>query len=120
MTANQGERAEEHAMVYLQMQGLTLLARNYRCKGGELDLVMKEAGMLVFVEVRQRSHAVFGTPEESITSGKRKRLLLAARTYLMHHPRLATMPMRFDVIALQGALANPDLRWIRNAFGADA
>lgn len=119
MTANQGAWAEERALAYLQAHGLALLARNYRCRGGELDLVMEGSGMLVFVEVRHRARTDFGTPEETVTANKRKRLLLAARTYLLHHPRHATRPMRFDVVALQGKLPEAPIRWIRNAFGAD-
>jgi putative endonuclease len=119
MTANQGAWAEERALAYLQAHGLALLARNYRCRGGELDLVMEGSGMLVFVEVRHRASADFGTPEETVTASKQKRLLLAARTYLLCHPRHAARPMRFDVVSLQGKLSEARIKWIRNAFGAD-
>ena len=120
MTANPGAWAEERALAYLEAHGLALLARNYRCRGGELDLVMEGSGMLVFVEVRHRASANFGTPEETVTASKQKRLLLAAHTYLLHHPRHATLPMRFDVVSLQGRLSEARIKWIRNAFGADA
>ncbi len=119
MTVNRGAKAEDRALAYLQSHGLALLARNYRCRGGELDLVMEAAGMLVFVEVRYRASADFGTPEETITASKQKRLLLAARIYLLHHPRHAARPMRFDVVSLQGKLPEARIKWIRNAFGAD-
>lgn len=119
MTVNRGAWAEERALAYLQMHGLALLARNYRCRGGELDLVMEGSGMLVFVEVRHRASADFGTPEETVTASKQKRLLLAARTYLLRHPRHAARPMRFDVLSLQGKLPEARIKWIRNAFGAD-
>jgi putative endonuclease len=75
--------------------------------------------MLVFVEVRHRASADFGTPEETVTSNKRKRLLLAARTYLLHHPQHAARPMRFDVVSLQGKRPEAHIKWIHNAFGAD-
>ncbi len=108
-----GERAEARALAYLQGQGLALVVRNYRCKGGELDLVMRAPdGTLVFVEVRSRSSDAFGGALASITVTKRQRILQAANHYLAtldHAPRC-----RLDVVAI----GPRRLEWLRDAFGA--
>ena len=108
-----GERAEARALAYLQGQGLALVVRNYRCKGGELDLVMRAPdGTLVFVEVRSRSSDAFGGALASITTTKRQRILQAANHYLAtldHAPRC-----RLDVVAI----GPRRLEWLRDAFGA--
>ena len=119
MTAHAGAQAEEQALAYLQANGLRFLTRNYRCRGGELDLIMTDGDMLVFIEVRHRTWNDFGAPEETVTSSKRQRLLLAARTYLVRHPRHARRPARFDVVSLEGRFPEIRIRWIRNAFGAE-
>ncbi|AUY33898.1 MULTISPECIES: YraN family protein [Pseudomonas] len=112
-----GQTAEDHALEYLQGQGLRLLERNWRCKGGELDLVMLDADTVVFVEVRYRLHAEFGGALASIDGRKQQRLALAANLFLQHEPRWATRPCRFDVIALQGrGHAGQPLQWLKNAF----
>jgi putative endonuclease len=97
----------------LQRQGLRLVERNYRCKGGEIDLIMHTpAGELVFVEVRQRASRAFGGAAASVTGTKQRRLVLAAQHYLA---RLARVPAcRFDVVAIDGGR----LEWIENAFEA--
>jgi len=112
-----GNSAENHALGYLQRQGLQLLARNWRCKGGELDLVMLDADTVVFVEVRYRLHASFGGALGSIDGRKQKRLVLAASLFLQKEPRWAEHPCRFDVVALQGSHhAGQPLQWLKNAF----
>src|SRR5690606_11209455 len=98
-------------------RGLQLLARNWRCKGGELDLVMLDADTVVFVEVRYRLHAAFGGALGSIDGRKQKRLALAANLFLQKESRWAKHPCRFDVIALQGRHhAGQPLQWLKNAF----
>ncbi len=107
-----GQAAEAHAEAFLKTQGLTLVARNWRCRFGEIDLVMQDGAALVFVEVRLRSRSDFGGAAASVTPAKQKKLLAAARQYLS---ALKTLPpCRFDVVAL-GSDAAP--QWIRNAFG---
>jgi putative endonuclease len=81
-TREVGRLGEDLAARYLQKQGYTILERNYRCQGGEIDLVAKNGDFLVFVEVRLRRSPRFGTPEESITPWKKARLLLAAQSYV--------------------------------------
>ena len=112
-----GQAAENQALEFLQGQGLKLLTRNWRCKGGELDLVMLDADTVVFVEVRYRLHASFGGALGSIDGRKQKRLVLAASLVLQKEPRWAAQPCRFDVVALQGSHhAGRPLQWLKNAF----
>jgi putative endonuclease len=106
-----GQTAESRAATFLQAQGLTLVTRNWRCRFGEIDLVMQDAATLVFVEVRLRTRADFGGAAASVTSAKQRKLLAAARHYLASLKTLP--PCRFDVVAL-AAHGAPE--WIRNAF----
>jgi putative endonuclease len=106
-----GQSAESRAEAFLQTHGLTLVARNWRCRFGEIDLIMQDGATRVFVEVRLRSRSDFGGAAASVTPAKQKKLLAAARQYLT---TLKTLPpCRFDVVALTGT-APPD--WIKNAF----
>lgn len=106
-----GQSAEARAEAFLKTQGLKLVARNWRCRFGEIDLVMQDGTTLVFIEVRLRSRSDFGGAAASVTPAKQKKLLAAARQYLA---ALKTLPpCRFDVIALDRDTA-PE--WIRNAF----
>lgn len=88
--------------------------QNFRARGGEIDLVMEHGEEIVFVEVRQRSDARFGSAAESITAAKRRRLISAARQYLQRHGDCAC---RFDVVAIDAA---GDVQWLPNAFDASA
>ena len=106
-----GQTAESRAEAFLKTRGLTLVARNWRCRFGEIDLVMQDGATLVFIEVRLRSRTDFGGAAASVTPAKQKKLLAAARQYLT---TLKTLPpCRFDVVALPGD-GTPE--WIRNAF----
>ena len=107
-----GKQAEEQALGFLRSRGLRLKGRNYRCRLGEIDLIMMEGSMLVFVEVRMRSTRAFGSAAESITYGKRTRLLAAARHYLAG--KGVTPACRFDAVLIE-----PDAApvWIKDAFG---
>lgn len=106
-----GQSAEARAAAYLEAQGLKCVARNWRCRFGEIDLVMHDGATLVFVEVRLRTRNDYGGAAASVTPAKQKKLLAAARQYLAGLKTLP--PCRFDVVALEGT-ANPE--WIRNAF----
>lgn len=106
-----GASAERTAETFLVTQGLVPVTRNYRCKGGELDLVMRQADALVFVEVRLRRGRAFGGAAASVDRHKQKRLIHAAQHYLQQTGW--TGPCRFDVIGLDDS--NPP-EWIRNAF----
>jgi putative endonuclease len=108
-----GEAAEALAAAFLERKGLAIVARNYRCRLGEIDLVAREGDTTVFVEVRRRASAAFGGAAASITAAKRARLVRAARHYLS---RLKTMPpCRFDALLIEGD--PPRIEWIRDAFG---
>ena len=111
-----GQAAEDRALDHLQARGLAPLARNFHCRGGELDLVMLDGGTLVFVEVRSRRSERYGSAAASITPRKQARLTLAARYFLARHPQHAARPCRFDVVTVTGTPAAGRLNWIPNAF----
>jgi putative endonuclease len=107
-----GAAAEELAARFLAQRGLRVVARNYRCRGGEIDLVCREGATLVFVEVRLRTSQSFGGAAASITAAKRQRLVRAAGHYLAGRP----LPRcRFDAVLLDG-LDAARIEWIRDAF----
>jgi len=110
-SARVGDDKERLARSYLEGQGLRLLAHNYRCRRGEIDLVMRDADTLVFVEVRFRASSAFGTPAESVDVHKQRRLAATAAHYLQRHP--TALPCRFDVISVGGG---DRIDWIRDAF----
>lgn len=111
-----GSGAEETALRFLEREGLRLLTRNYRCRRGEIDLVMREGNFLVFVEVRYRKHNRYGSPAESVTTRKQQRILNAAARYLQDAAETKLRPCRFDVVAISADGKNID--WIRDAFQA--
>ena len=108
-----GDLAETLVAQYLQARGLRLIERNYRCRAGEIDLILAEGPVLVFVEVRLRRKADFGGAAASITAAKRQRILRAARHYLSGRPEPVC---RFDAVLLD-ALAADRIEWIKDAFG---
>ena len=115
-----GTGAEALAALYLICRGLRLVAHNYQCRAGELDLVMRtrEPRHIVVVEVRYRRSSRFGGAAASVTAAKQARIIRAASLFMLHHPELAAMPMRFDVVGIEGALWRPQIHWIQNAFDA--
>ena len=94
-----GDSGEQLALDYLSQRGLRLIARNYRCKGGELDLVMLDGKILALIEVRLRRDASFGGAAASVTPTKQKRLVHAAKYLLLTRKDLARYRARFDVVA---------------------
>ncbi|MFC0399582.1 YraN family protein [Paraburkholderia rhizosphaerae] len=114
-TVSVGAKFEAHALGFLQRQRLRLVARNVVCRGGEIDLVMRDpSGALVFVEVRARSQTRYGGARASVGWHKRQRIVRAAQYYLAAHPH-ETAACRFDVIAFEAGR----LVWLRDAFRAD-
>lgn len=109
----QGSAAETRAMSHLQAHGLRLKERNFRTRGGEIDLIMQQGGTLVFIEVRFRQRVDYGSPAETVTRNKQQRLINAASQYLQRH-RL-DMPCRFDIVAISGS-RQERIEWIRDAF----
>ena len=114
----QGDAAEERACRHLDRSGLTIVERNFRTRGGEIDIVARKGDVLVFVEVRSREDAGFGTPEESVTPAKRRRIVAAARQYLSKVPPSSWREARFDVIAIEGSGDAAELRHYPAAFDA--
>jgi putative endonuclease len=117
-TRDTGAAWENAALAHLTHAGLRLLTRNFTCRHGELDLVMRETDCVVFVEVRYRGSRGRGDGAASVGAGKRAKLVRAAQVYLLAHPRLAAAPCRFDVIGCGGTLQQPQIEWIRSAFDA--
>jgi putative endonuclease len=107
-----GDAGEEIAVQHLVAHGLTVLARNFRVKGGEIDIVCRDGVTVVFVEVRKRARSGFGGAAYSITPAKQKRLILAARHWLARHGDSAC---RFDCMLIEGE----KLEWVRDAFATD-
>ena len=107
-----GAQAEDQALEFLRARGLRLRDRNFRCRLGEIDLIMDDAGTLVFIEVRARSSQAFGGAAESITARKRSRLLAAARFYMAGAAPLPAC--RFDAVLIG---PGDKLEWLRDAFG---
>jgi putative endonuclease len=111
-----GRDAEQRASEFLQSAGLQIVARNYRCRMGELDIVARTNGTLVIAEVRCRARTDFGGAAASVTPRKQQRIVRASRHLLAHQPGLARLPVRFDVLVVQ-----PDggaIEWLRAAFDA--
>jgi putative endonuclease len=112
-----GALGEKRAVEFLKKRKYRILETNFRCRGGEIDIVAQEKDYLVFVEVRTRASDTFGTPEESVTPAKKERLISAALTYLQTHVNLPSL-WRFDVVAIEtsqeGQLSRIEL--IQNAI----
>jgi putative endonuclease len=110
---DRGNAAETRALSYLENRGLRLLQRNYRSRGGEIDLIMQQDDTLVFVEVRYRKSSLFGSAAESVTRAKQRKLISTASQFLQ--TRGLDTPCRFDVVGISGP-HQTEIEWIRNAF----
>ena len=114
-----GRRAEQLAAEFLAAQGLEILARNYRRRLGELDIIARSAGVLVIAEVRTRSSDCFGGAAASVDPAKQRRIIRAAQQLLQQRRDLAQLAVRFDVLVVSGLdLPAPRIEWIRHAFEA--
>jgi putative endonuclease len=116
LASTTGNVAERIACQYLEAQGLVLRERNYRYRGGEIDLIMQTRNQLIFVEVRYRKDDRYGSAAESVTPAKQARLISAAKHYLQRNT--AELACRFDVVAISGNRGE-HVDWIRDAFQAD-
>ena len=112
-----GRQAENLAARFLEKKKLRIIARNYRCRGGEIDLVCRDGKVLVFVEVRLRQSTAFGGAAASVTAIKQRRIILAAQHFLMTNA-LTNDDCRFDCILMNGTSGN-DVEWLRDAFSLD-
>lgn len=120
LPGERGKAAEMQACRFLMDHGLELVARNYRSRHGEIDLVMRDGHSLVFVEVRYRGNRRFAGGAETVDRRKQSRLAATAMQYLQSHPAAAAHPARFDVVAIDGEIGEDRLEWIRNAFGVES
>lgn len=117
MTQQVGLHGEQKALDYLLKQGLKLVTRNYSCRWGEVDLILRDGHAFVFVEVRQRTSISHGGGAASITNTKRQKIMKTTSHYLIEHKLQDKFPIRFDVISIDGKLAQ--VTWIKDAFGVD-
>ena len=112
-----GLDAESRVLNFFQEKGLSLIERNFRCKLGEIDLIMRDCGDVVFVEVRMRNNPNFGQAAETVTRSKQQKIIRAASYYLQLNPRLADMGCRFDVVAVTNNTdSSATVDWIQDAF----
>jgi putative endonuclease len=117
-TRDTGSRWEDAVLAYLQRAGLTLIARNFTCRYGEIDLIMRERDQIAFIEVRYRGDPMHGDGTVSVGAGKQAKLARAAAVFLQRNPVLAAMTCRFDVVGCSGTPATPVFDWTRGAFDA--
>lgn len=114
MSQKAGALAEQHAREYLIAQGLQWVDSNYRCRLGEIDLIMRDGVYLVFIEVRARASKAFGGAMASVTYSKQQKLIKTASLYLLVNKLHDKQAIRFDVLALEGT--PPRIEWVKNAF----
>ncbi|HWQ76417.1 MAG TPA: YraN family protein [Syntrophomonas sp.] len=110
-----GRQGEEIAAAYLSDKGYTILARNYRCRRGELDIVCQKGAVVVFVEVKTRRSSLFGSPEEAITRTKMQHIRTTALAYLAEN-KPSCRETRFDVVTIMLTGDNPQINHIKAAF----
>lgn len=113
---HRGDAGEDLACEHLRRHGLKILARNYRCRTGEIDVVAEDRGTVVFVEVKERHGESHGSAVEAVTASKRLRVIRAARVYAAMHG-LSETPLRFDVVAIDWGPVGPRVRHDAGAFG---
>ena len=114
--SHRGDCGEDRACDYLRRRGLKILARNYRCRAGEIDVVAEDRGTVVFVEVKERRGESHGSAVEAVTAAKRRKVVRAARAYAVAHG-LSDSPLRFDVVAIDWGPKGPRVRHDAGAFG---
>lgn len=119
-TQRAGAAAEDEALAYLQACGLELVARNFHCRMGEIDLVMREGTTLVVIEVRRRRSRRFGDAAETVDVRKQARLVRTTGFLLQRNRALARCDIRFDVFAINEDGLAPRVTWVRGAFDATA
>ncbi len=118
-STQKGNQAEEIALRYLQKQGLQFVKAQFHTKMGEIDLIMRQALEVVFVEVRFLANPTFYEPFESVNPAKQRKLILTAQCYLNSHAWTEEFTARFDIISMVGDQLNPKITWIPNAFGVE-
>ena len=115
--AKKGKRAEQVALNHLRRHGLSLVTRNFHCRHGEVDLIMRDGECLVFVEVRYRSSHSYIAAALSVDERKQGKIARTAARYLGLKPSLSDCPVRFDVVAFDGGESGAGrIQWIKDAF----
>jgi putative endonuclease len=112
-----GDNAEDVALGYLRQRGLIPVQRNFSCRFGELDLIMREADCLVIVEVRFRNNRSLVRAEQTIDQRKQAKIIRTAALFLAWNERFAALPVRFDVVGIDTDTSGKQtIRWLRDAF----
>lgn len=111
-----GNKAENCAYMFLYNQGMRLIAKNYQCRYGEIDLIMRDSTHIVFIEVRYRAKTTFATSLESITPNKAQRIIKTATWFLQEKKLLNRVNCRFDVVGIDLANNHQQVDWVKNAF----
>lgn len=117
-TRKRGTDAEDVACRFLIKQKLKLVEKNFYCQCGEIDLIMLDHDILVFVEVRHRLKQHFMQAIESIDSKKQRKIILSSQFFLQRNKKMNDHDLRFDVISITNTLDNPEIEWLKNAFQA--
>ncbi|MDP2810536.1 MAG: YraN family protein [Rhodocyclaceae bacterium] len=115
ITQIKGAAAEERAARHLAERGIIVIGRNFRVRGGEIDLICRDGAVVVFVEVRLRRRSDYGGAAASITATKQAKVILAARHWLAQHGQYDNSPCRFDCVLMD----DDNIEWLKNAFTAD-
>lgn len=118
-TQKLGKLAELEACRFLISRGLKLLNQNYRCFYGEIDLIMQDQDMVVFIEVRCRTRLDYGTPLETVNRCKQMKLVKTATHFLQKKQWLHKVTSRFDIISIFSANGKSEINWVKNAFMRD-
>jgi putative endonuclease len=114
MSLSKGISAEDHACTFLQQKGLAIVARNFRSKRGEIDIIARDGDTLAFIEVRLRTHLGYANAQESVNKTKQMRIIHTAEYFLMRFPHWQNANMRFDVVSFSQLNVEPE--WLRSAF----
>ena len=109
---------EQLAEAHLRDRGLELLERNFHCRLGEIDLIMRDGDVTVFIEVRYRSDRRFGSAFETVDHRKQLKIRRAAGIFLSRRPGWASQPCRFDIVGIEGSPRQPSIHWLQAAFDA--
>lgn len=111
-----GRTYEGYALRYLCDQGLKPLQQNFRCKAGEIDLIVQDGEWIVFAEVKMRGQTRFASPVEAVTRPKQRRIINSAKIYLQRQGWYEKYPVRFDLLALTRDNHGYSVEWLKNAF----
>jgi putative endonuclease len=111
-----GDYWEDIAFDYLKQKGLKKVKRNFNCKAGEIDIIMTNNDILIFIEVKYRKNSDWVSAVESVTKSKQKKIIKAAQLFLLKNKQYKDWSCRFDVIAIQGDKHDFKINWIKHAF----